>query len=296
MEKKNSPRETHGDKPKLQITALGRKAWVIFLSLLLVLALVSTFAAFFQPPDRNPTEHPAFPSLDWFMQPIEQNAELRLPAISSHLNDVFVVPDTDHVWAVGDTGMILHSYDAGITRERVPKAQPEKAAGFIPGDRKSRAWGDFDIQLPDLTRKAYAAEAPKETTPNIKISPRDTATKNQPPLKNQIAPEPNTNIKQSAPPSIQQQSSVDPGRQAAAGQIFVEPYYRQRPVDFYAVQFVDEKRGWAVGSEGAIVFTQDGGENWAIIELNYKGALYSETCNRFFGRMAAQRRAAQEVY
>ncbi len=288
MEKKNSPRETHGDKPKLQITALGRKAWVIFLSLLLVLALVSTFAAFFQPPDRNPTEHPAFPSLDWFMQPIEQNAELRLPAISSHLNDVFVVPDTDHVWAVGDTGMILHSYDAGITWERVPKAQPEKAAGFIPGDRKSRAWGDFDIQLPDLTRKAYAAEAPKETTPNIKISPRDTATKNQPPLKNQIAPEPNTNIKQSAPPSIQQQSSVDPGRQAAAGQIFVEPYYRQRPVDFYAVQFVDEKRGWAVGSEGAIVFTQDGGENWAIIELNYKGALYSETCNRFFGYLAAQ--------
>jgi photosystem II stability/assembly factor-like uncharacterized protein len=275
MDKLRSSPEIPGDRKKLQITILGRKVWVAFLSLLLVLALVSTFAAFFQPPDRNPTEHPAFPSIDWFIQPIEQNAELRLPAISSHLNDVFVVPDTDHVWAVGDTGMILHSYDAGITWERVPEAQAEKAAGHIPGDWNSMAWGDVDIQLPDLTGKAYAAEAPKKTIPNIKISPRDTATKNQPPPKNQIAPEPNTNIRQSAPPSIQQQPPVDPRRQAAAGQIFVEPYYRQRPVDFYAVQFVDEKRGWAVGSEGAIVFTQDGGENWAIIELNYKGALYA---------------------
>ncbi len=275
MDKLRPSPEISGDRKKRQTLIFGRKVWMMFLSLLLVLALVSTFAAFFQPPDRNPAEHPAFPSLEWLLQPIEQNAELRLPAISSHLNDVFVVPDTDHVWVVGDTGMILHSYDAGITWERVLEAQPEKAAGYLPGHRKSMAWGDFDIQLPDVTRKAYAAEAPKKTIPNIKISPRDTAAQNQPPLKNQIAPEPNTNIRQSAPPRIQQQSSVDPDRQAAAGQIFVEPYYRQRPVDFYAVQFVDEKRGWAVGSEGAIVFTQDGGENWAIIELNYKGALYA---------------------
>ena len=200
MEKEDSPRETHGDKRKLKMTALGRKAWVIFLSLLLVLALVSTFTAFFQPPGRDPSQKPAFPSLSWFIQPIEQNAGLRLPAISSHLNDVFVLPDTDHVWAVGDTGMLLHSPDAGITWMRVPEEQPREAAGYTPGAGQARPVGSFDDWLPDLMRKAYAADAPKKTIPNIKISPRDAATQNQPPLKNQIAPEPNPNIRQSAPP------------------------------------------------------------------------------------------------
>jgi hypothetical protein len=132
MDKINSTPETPNKEKKLQIPALGRKAWIIFLGLLLVLALVSTFAAFFQSPNRDPSKQPAFPSLNWFLQPIEQNAELRLPAISSHLNDVFVQLGTKHVWAVGDTGMILHSPDAGITWKRVPEEQPRKAAGLYP--------------------------------------------------------------------------------------------------------------------------------------------------------------------
>ena len=246
MEKTNPPRETRAGEQKRQMPALGRTAWLMFLSLLLVLALVSTFAAFFQAPGRDPYRQPTFPSLDWFMQPIEHNAELRLPALSSHLNDVFVVPETDHVWAVGDTGMILHSPDAGITWERVPEEQPQKAAGYSPDDGQAFSVGYFDLRFPDLTRKAYAEEPP---------------VKKRAPTKEQFAPEPID-------------KDLDK-RSVAAEQIFVRPYFREMPVDFYAIQFVDEKRGWAVGSEGAIVFTQDGGERWEIIELNFKGPLYA---------------------
>jgi photosystem II stability/assembly factor-like uncharacterized protein len=275
MDKINPTPVTPNKEIKSRIPAFGRKAWIMFLGLLLVLALVSTFAAFFQPPHRDPSQKASFPGLNWLLRPIEQNAELRLPAISSHLNDVFVLPGTSHVWAVGDTGMILHSPDAGISWKRVPEEQPRKAAGYIHGSEQAFSIGNIDIRIPDLMRKAYAADAPKKTIPNIRTSTRDPAAQNQPPAPKQFTVGPNTNIRQSAQPSIQQQPPVDQNRQAAAEQIFVEPYYSQRPVDFYAVKFVDENRGWAVGSEGAIVFTQDGGERWAIIELIYKAPLYA---------------------
>ncbi len=162
MEKISPAQETHDDEQKLQIPALGRKVWIMFLSVLLVLALVSTFAAFFQAPGRNPFQQHEFPSLDWFLQPIEHNAELRLPAISSHLNDVFALPGTSHVRVVGDTGMILHSPDAGITWIRVPEAQSQKEAGHTPGDVQALPVRFSDIRLPDRMRKAYAEVAPNQ--------------------------------------------------------------------------------------------------------------------------------------
>ena len=73
MEMKNPPPEAPVDNKRLQIPAPGRTAWIGLLGLLLVLALVSTVAALFQAPGRNPAEHPEFPSLDWFIQPIEQD-------------------------------------------------------------------------------------------------------------------------------------------------------------------------------------------------------------------------------
>ena len=60
MDKINSTPETPNKEKKLQIPALGRKVWIIFLGLLLVLALVSTFAAFFQSPNRDPSKNPHF--------------------------------------------------------------------------------------------------------------------------------------------------------------------------------------------------------------------------------------------
>ena len=214
MEKNSHPRETSADKRKFQIHAVGRTAWIMFLSLLLVLALVSTFVAFFQAPGRNPAEHPAFPSLEWFMQPIEQNAELRLPAISSHLNDVFVVPGTSHVWAVGDTGMILHSPDAGITWKRVPEEQPQKEARYTPGDGKAISLGDFNIRLPDLTRKAYAEEAPKKIIQSIEQKAQDTSPQQRAPIIKQFSPEQNTNIRQSATQSFEQPDDADRDRRS----------------------------------------------------------------------------------
>jgi photosystem II stability/assembly factor-like uncharacterized protein len=246
----------------------------MFLGLLLVLALVSTFAAFFQPPNRDPSKQPSFPSLDWLLQPIEQNAGLRLPAISSHLNDVFVLPGTSHVWAVGDTGMILHSPDAGINWKRVPEEQPRKAAGYIPGAEQAFSVGNIDIRIPDLTRKAHAEDAPAQNRLEIEKNANAAAAKKRAPISKKPMPDQQTSSRQSTSQTVQKPVDTDKGRLDPADQIFIEPYSSEMPVDFYAVHFVDEMRGWAVGSEGAIVFTQDGGERWAIIELLYKAPLY----------------------
>ena len=275
MENIDPTEATPDDEQNLQIPAFGRTAWIMFLSLLVVLALVSTLVAFFQAPGRNPFLHPQFPSLDWFLQPIEQNAELRLPAVSSHLNDVYVVPDTNHVWAVGDTGMILHSPDAGITWKRVPEEQSQKAAGSSPGDAQRISVGHFDIRMPDFLGKAYAADAPKQNIREIEKKGTETAIIKPVPVNQKSSPEQTTSNKQPSNQALKQSVDTGQGKLPSADQIVIGPYTREIPVDFYAVHFVDKNRGWAVGSAGAIVFTQDGGERWEIIQLNFPGPLFA---------------------
>ena len=65
---------------------------------------------------------------------------MRLPMVSGNLNDVFVAPDSGHVWAVGDGGLILVSEDQGRSWQRrafpvsvqapAPPALEKKGAGL----------------------------------------------------------------------------------------------------------------------------------------------------------------------
>jgi photosystem II stability/assembly factor-like uncharacterized protein len=47
-----------------------------------------------------------------------------------------------------------------------------------------------------------------------------------------------------------------------------------RPVRFTAVSFVDKKRGWAVGTEGRVFTTVDGGRTWTAQISNVRADLY----------------------
>ncbi len=84
-----------------------------FLSSILVFALL-TFLAHRQSPRPDPFQPVQALSWDWWKYPLERNAFKRLPVITSNLNDVFALPNSEKVWAVGDEGMIVHSEDGGV--------------------------------------------------------------------------------------------------------------------------------------------------------------------------------------
>ena len=52
-------------------------------------------------------------SWDYWRFPVERNAILRMSSLSAYLKDVFALPGTDEVWAVGEEGLIVHSNDGG---------------------------------------------------------------------------------------------------------------------------------------------------------------------------------------
>ncbi|HLC14809.1 MAG TPA: hypothetical protein VJL89_01095 [Thermodesulfovibrionia bacterium] len=82
----------------------------------LFLFVTATVTAFIQQPWPDPFHSPKFPQS--VLYPIEFNVLQRLAVVTADLRDVFVVPDTEKVWAVGSNGMILHSDDAGARWEQ----------------------------------------------------------------------------------------------------------------------------------------------------------------------------------
>ncbi len=85
-----------------------------FLFSILVFAIF-TFLAHRQSPRPDPFQPVQALSRDWLKYPLERNAFKRLPVITSDLNDVFALPNSEKVWAVGDEGIFVHSEDGGET-------------------------------------------------------------------------------------------------------------------------------------------------------------------------------------
>jgi len=56
-------------------------------------------------------------STKFITQPIETNAFLRLPMIEPRMRHLYTLPGTPHVWAVGESPLVLHSADGGKTWE-----------------------------------------------------------------------------------------------------------------------------------------------------------------------------------
>lgn len=54
-------------------------------------------------------------------------------------------------------------------------------------------------------------------------------------------------------------------------------------IDWYDIQFVDDRFGFACGNKGAFAVTRDGGKTWERIELNLKDDLYKLYTNQAFG-------------
>jgi len=77
----------------------------------LLMFVALSFFAFTQSPRPNPFEPPSL--FESVFKPREQNAFMRLPAISEKTKDIFALPNSELIWLVGNNGLIMHSPDAG---------------------------------------------------------------------------------------------------------------------------------------------------------------------------------------
>lgn len=114
-----------------------RSATALFAAALL-LFVIGSLVAWQQPPRLFPLKPQT--TAEWWLQPLEHNAFQRMPRVGENLNDVFVVPTTGKIWAVGNDGLIIHSRDGGRTWEHVK-------TGFD----KPSSTGQFETSASDLT-------------------------------------------------------------------------------------------------------------------------------------------------
>ncbi len=282
----------------------------------------------------------------WLTTPIERNAFRRLPVVTGDLNGVFALKGTDHVWAVGDGGLILHSADGGESWEQQSDIDWNPAA---PKQTEPAAENDAF----GLIRSAYAGERPLFGPPNNDIhnvqrllrelgydsGPADgrrgaktraaieqfqrdaklpvdgkptealrerlqkesaaqkTGQLNQGPSNKPLEPLNPNQKPPTSPGSAVTPPATNPG--VAAPPIVGDPGDPRLPVDtdpgppspppggpgggspsprgegLAAVAFVNERLGIAVGDQGVILRTLDGGARWRRVTSSTDAALSS---------------------
>ena len=193
-----------------------------------------------------------------FAYPLERNPFLRLPVLTSDVNDVFALPGGDHVWAVGDGGLILYSPNAGRCWQ-----QQHPVQGMPCGESYGNSWS--------LIAGARAADAPKKIDYSEQ---QDFPVQQRAPV--EINPGQSTKVpldrgglsfeQQIQKPMDEQLVEKKPGP-------VIDPFEKERAATprlnaaLKAVYFIDPLRGWAVGEQGLVLSTTDGGQRWQAQSL-----------------------------
>ena len=291
-----------------------------------------------QPPRDNPFEVvEPWTSSSWWRHPIEHNALVRLPTVSSDIQSIFALSDGRNVWAAGRGGLLLHSGDGGRTwqlqtnvelssssargvqeykgQSSVPASPPPPArkARREPGAGEKKAFWDGWIPAAHAQQEkgadsgVGASQSAAPNTPSIPDTPslpaapgRLSVNPGSPTVQTDkgakagesaSAPSQNTKENASEPsksgaemvpsqvrPRVGERSSA-PGNRVNREQTAIKPdagVSKNVPVsvdgpsgrrslaqiDFTAVTLVDATHGWAVGRDGTIVATEDGGKRW----------------------------------
>lgn len=265
----------------------------LWLGLALTLALLSTVGAFQQAPHRN-AYRPAtkFLSWDYWGYPVERNAFRRLPAIAGNLNDLAVSDDGQQVWAVGSGGLIVYSLDGGVSwqqgrigpppAEALPRASSfwiNEAQAGMPPERQQQYLPPVDTgnSVPNVSNsKSDYANAPASqevvADPKTQTTQSFVQSKDLPAIGSNALPkqtfantvsEPVSGPDKKSPATVEQ--AVVAKQQAAE----TDP----KSADLKAVAFTDTLHGWAVGNDGVILSTMDGGRSWQIQRSGTKGTL-----------------------
>lgn len=265
----------------------------------LMLALLSTVIAFQQAPHRNAYRpEPKLSSWNYWGYPIERNAFRRLPAIAGNLNDLAVSEDGQHIWAVGDGGLIIYSTDAGVSWQQgqigppAPITPLARADGFwIKAAQAEMPAAEPQQQqsvptnldnAPFNVRNADGGEAnaARVINPALDYANQSPVQKSPSAPQEQDLPAAKTNNEPATPTpkNSAQASTVD----KTGEPVSPPPVQKQTPsgrdpkrANLYSVYFVDTSHGWAVGEDGVILVTADGAKSWQLQTSGTKEILNS---------------------
>ncbi|WP_454868472.1 YCF48-related protein [Pseudomonas farris] len=271
-------------RPKVQ-SALG------FLALLLLGA--ACVGAWWQLPTSQPTG-PNANALEWFLNPVEVNAALRLPSMPSALTSVEVIGDKG--WAVGLGGTIIATDDGGKTWKPGPhivaanlrsvRFQSGGKLGWAVGDTGTvlrtedggATWSDLS-QRPNLDNATDLVDVEhNETTNEVwAVGSNGTVLVST----NNAKSWRKTTIRGSGLTTVRNTSSIFFSQNGNYGWITAEGIILssidggehwlaaavssadgQAP-QFKSVWFTGQY-GWAVGENGTIVSSSDYGQNWSL--------------------------------
>jgi len=248
MNKVSSQEMSRGAARKAQISLSQGVALVA----VLLLFLGTTWVAFTQVPRFNALQPPTF--TERLFYPWETNVVKRLPIVIGNLNDLFILPDSQLVWAVGDGGLILHSKDGGITwvQQHYSGGASAKNAAAIPLSLSNR-FSLFPLAVAAVEKDPKAQYSNVGDSKQIQMQRGGESSSS---LAAQIYEQSNSpdsgasnigtsNISTQSPPS-------DPG------QITQD----DRLPDLSVVYFEDAKNGIVLSADGITLGTTDGGSTW----------------------------------
>ncbi|GAA5165322.1 P-loop NTPase fold protein [Viridibacterium curvum] len=269
------PQEKGGDAPRGAPAPDGaqspayRNAPLVGIVLSLVLLAVATAFAIRQAPHPDmlrPVGNWDVGNPGWWAWPLERNAFKR-QIIRGHLRDVYRLPGTSQLWAVGEGGLILHSTDGG---EHWTQQHPEPPKPRTTSFNLISAAQAFDG--PDI-KQAYTSQS--KAAPSDKLPSQNQSYQNQQ-VQQTVLPE------SRVPAADSKSAPVADKGQAARPQPRATP--RPEPkdpltADLSGVYFIDAQLGWAVGGNGAVLKTEDGGESWTVVnvgaETHFGGVVFS---------------------
>ena len=236
-------------------------SWAVLISLVLLLALSSWFAAT-QPPHPDmfrPIGNWDVTEADWWLHPLERNA-FRRTVIGGNLRAVFALSDSKRVWAVGDGGLIVHSDDGGRTwRQQRPRVEPD------PAGARAGASSLLPISSAHAADAKSAAQQPMQQQPMQQQQVQQQQVQQQP-LQLEKGNYDSEVTDDTAPagksPSPPTSNNAEQPAQGAPAEAPPAPPVDSASADLTAVFFVDAQRGWAVGEDGTLIATTDGGASW----------------------------------
>lgn len=265
-----------------------RKLRSSVLAVTALMSVVISFVAMRQQPHPDPYRASPWNEIEFWLYPIEHNAHRRLPLVNQNIYDVHSVPETTHIWAVGDGGLILHSSDAGRTweRQRVEGSDlPEEGRAAPPQTgRSEEKLPDADVDndksqhdpkaSPSGGREPEAAP-PKKSSWLDPVTPGRSELLREPPDRSGSEvqfhraswSEPELPRQESKfnPPASSGTASTPPPRKAKAQTPGItisqqKPYARA----LVAVFMQSASRGWATDDSGFISTTTNG-RAWRVI-------------------------------
>ena len=236
-----------------------------------LLAFIATVGAYLQPVREDSLQPMA--AWQWGLYPIERNGIFRSSDTELRLNNVFLQPDGETAWLVGKAGsaertnaVILQSGDGGESWDSVfDQTEAGQAAGSAPTQTFSQA-----VTTPEPS--ATPDTAP--TQDDSKAEPAQIQAQME--LKQALdagsAKGDGSGIPNAAAQTAQQQTAAASPKDDAsnAAQAPVQDPLETAPSPDAArgsglnsiAMLPDGKRGWAVGDDGLILRTEDGGTTW----------------------------------